>query len=111
MKGGKGFAVGQASAVSENRIRVAKRSPALAIPHFHGEATLGRHPSSHEETADIIEMQRPPSAQRAWLNIPRLDSAMRSRKSCFVDLAILVRTPVDPSLPKAAASAARPLLM
>ncbi len=70
VNGGESFDFCQPPAVSEERVYIRIRRPAFAIPHFHGDASLSGHPSAHQDTTNIIEVHRLPSALRAWATIP-----------------------------------------
>jgi len=52
----------QPSAVAKDGVNIGIRRPPVSGPRFHGQATLSGHPTPHHEAANIIEMQRPPSA-------------------------------------------------
>jgi hypothetical protein len=62
MEEGEGLYLDQSMAMSKDIIHVRIGRPTVAVPDFQGPAALGGHPSSHQEAANIKEVQRPPSA-------------------------------------------------
>jgi hypothetical protein len=47
---------GEAMAVSKESVHLWIRCPAVTVPDFHQFAPLSGHPSSNEETANLIEV-------------------------------------------------------
>ena len=54
-----GLGVRYAATMPQDVLNACVGCPPIAYPHFHREASLGRHPAPEEDAIDLVEVHSP----------------------------------------------------